>query len=116
MATWIKDVEAHALTVALDTPDALPGFKVVEGRSNRKLANAEGLLTCLQEKDFDVSALYKPSELVGITELYKRVPKEYHVNTVDPFVTKPPGKPTLVPATDKRPTYSTADDDFSDIL
>ena len=116
MATWIKDIEAHALAVALDTPDAIPGFKVVEGRSNRKLANAEGLLTCLQEKDFDVSALYKPSELVGITELYKRVPKEYHVNTVDPFVVKPPGKPTLVPATDKRPAYSTADNDFSDIL
>ena len=30
------------------------------------------------------------------------------------FITKPPGKPTLVPDTDKRPAMNTAKNDFSE--
>jgi hypothetical protein len=39
---------------------------------------------------------------------------EKFAEIVEPMLIKPPGKPTLVPESDRRPAWSSAEQDFKD--
>ncbi|MBR0519842.1 MAG: DUF2800 domain-containing protein, partial [Spirochaetales bacterium] len=53
--------------------------------------------------------------ILGITAMTKLLGKRRFEEILGQFVTKAPGKPTLVPESDKRQAASSAKDDFSDI-
>lgn len=99
---WIKAVEAHALKLAVTEGKRWPGFKLVEGRSVRKYQDTEGLAAKLQEKGFTEDLIFK-KELLGITAMTGVLGKPVFKELVEPFLIKPPGKPALVPESDKRP-------------
>lgn len=113
--SWIKAVEKHALTEAVNGK-AWPGYKLVEGKSNRQYKD-ENLVAqkLINNLNFGyVSEIYKPKELLGITELTKKLGTENFAKYVEPLLVKPKGAPTLVPVSDNRPVFSNSQSDFND--
>ena len=111
--SWVTDVEEYALQRALDG-EKFKGYKVVEGRSNRKITDAQGVLKVLSG-EYDTEALMKPRELKTITDLERIIGKKRFAELCSDYITKPQGKPTLVPESDKRPPFNSAEDDFRGI-
>ena len=98
---WFNDVEAYAYQLAMSGIQ-IPGFKLVQGKTNRKIDNPEGLVRVLTAQGVPKEKLYKEPTLLGIGELEKLIGKKTFETLSAPFVVKPMGKPTLVPETDKR--------------
>lgn len=116
--SWLDHVETYALDQALNHGVTFPGFKVVEGRSNRKIADEEGLSDALLKEGYEEAKIFKPRTLQTITALEKLVGKSKFSELAGDYIVKPQGKPTLVDEKDKRPTlnsYENALDDFADI-
>lgn len=108
LTAWAADVKGYALQQALSGTE-YPGFKVVEGRSIRKYADEAAVAEAV------TAAGYDPYErkLLGITAMTSLLGKKSFQELLGHLITKPPGKPALVPATDKRPALNTAIDDFN---
>lgn len=98
---WFNDVQAYAYELAMSGIQ-IPGFKLVQGKTNRKVDNEEGLVRVLTAQGIPEKELYKEPTLKGLGELEKLVGKKTFETLSAPFVVKPMGKPTLVPETDKR--------------
>ena len=113
LVQWYTDLQAYALGAILGG-GVIPGFKVVEGRSNRAFSDPDAALQTIEAAGYDRAMLYdyKPKSL---SELEKLLGKKDFAATVGDYVIKPPGKPTLVPETDKRPPYSPAAVDFAEV-
>lgn len=110
LVKWASDIKEYALEQALQGVK-YEGFKVVEGRSNRKYADQETvakILSC----EYDAVKIYKPIELLGITAMEKVVGKKKLVDLVGDYIIKPPGKACLAPVSDKRPIYNPLEIDF----
>lgn len=108
---WAKDIQEGALTEILEG-GKIPGWKAVEGRSNRRVFDPEGLALRLLQEGRTPEEIYKPLELKTITNLEKLLGKKVFNEVGDPFMEKPQGKPTLAPESDKRPAL----DDVADEL
>lgn len=92
------------------------GWKLVEGRSNRKYADEIEVAKKLTEAGYEEAVLYE-KKLYGITAMEKLVGKKSFGSILDGLIIKPQGKPVLVPESDKRPELNTADqakEDFSE--
>lgn len=111
---WLTGIEEYALHTAL-SGTAVPGWKVVEGRSTRKITNPTAVSDALSGAGIGRDLLYKPQELLPITELEKLVGKKQFAALCAQWISKPQGKPTLVPESDKRQAINTVEDDFADI-
>lgn len=112
--SWLKGVTDHAFDQALNHGKKWPGFKIVEGRSNRKYTDEEAIIKVLvTEASFDEEKVTSPRKLLGITALEKVVGKSTMETFVNEYLVKAPGAPTLVPEADKRPEYNSANKDFS---
>lgn len=104
MIRWADSIKEYALEKAL-AGDEIPGWKVVEGRSNRKITDEEAAVERLQKEGFTDTDYYNV-KLKGITDLEKKVGKSELAEILDGIIEKPVGKPALVPETDKRPALS----------
>lgn len=111
--SWISSVEEYALRSALDGKQ-FPGFKLVEGRSNRKYSDEAKIASVLVENGFKEDLIYD-RKLKTITAMEKLVSKPTFNTLCGPYVIKPEGKPTLVPDSDLRPEYNSAVNDFANI-
>ena len=114
VATWLKGVQDYTLNQAL-AGVSFPGFKLVAGRSNRKITDPDAAKKALVDAGFAEDAIMKPREMRGITDLEKLVGAKRFGVICKPWIVKPQGKPTLVPDTDKRPAYDPVADDFAGI-
>ncbi|CQR74992.1 Phage protein [Sporomusa ovata] len=114
IAAWVDDVRAYALTEAVKSGRQWPGFKIVEGRSNRKYVDeakvAEVLLATGTYSESDIFT----KDLLGITAMEKLLGKKQFNGLLGNFIQRPSGKPTLVPISDKRPEFNTAIADFKE--
>ena len=108
LVSWVGDLKDYALQQAL-AGKKWPGWKLVEGRSNRRYVSDEAVAAKVEE------AGYSPYEkkLMGITALTKLLGKRRFDELLTDLIEKPQGKPVLVPETDKRPALHTAAEDFS---
>lgn len=106
---WAKAVKEFALTQALENHVHYPGFKLVEGRSNRKYTDTDAITAALTTAGCNEEEIYKPVELIGITDMEKLLGKKRFAELVGPYVAKPEGKPVLVPESDKRPELNTVE-------
>lgn len=114
---WAKDVQEWALAQARDRGTRFPGYKLVEGRSNRKVVQPGAAMDALSLEGFAASDYQKPAELVPIGKLEKLLGKARFAEVLGAYVDKPAGKPALVPESDKRPEISSAESaaaDFAD--
>jgi len=109
---WIEHVEYYALEQVRDHGKEIPGFKLVEGRSVRKITDPESVGFMLQAEGFD--DIYKPQELLPLGKLEKLVGKKHFEELAAPYIVKPEGKPTLVPVSDKRTEVSSTESAIRD--
>lgn len=107
LESWCKDVREHAQKQA-QAGVRYPGWKLVEGRSNRKIADADAAMKALAEAGVPAEDYLEPAKLLGITALTKALGKKRFDKIVGPFVVKPAGKPVLVPEEDERPEIGSA--------
>lgn len=100
---WIKDLEDEALKSIL-AGEEIPGYKAVEGRSNRAFVDQGRAFEILQESGFDEAMLYERKPL-SLSKLEKLVGKKEFGEILKGQIVKPQGKPTLVEESDKRDPY-----------
>lgn len=112
LATWAKDLQDYAFERA-KSGHPIPQWKLVEGRSNRAIVDKEAAKKALELAEVSSDKYLKPQELFGIGELEKQIGKKEVAALLGPLITKPPGKPVLVPQTDKRPELNSVDGDFA---
>lgn len=111
LKTWAKELEEYALNEALNG-QKYDGWKIVAGRSVRKITDPDGFAKVLQEKGYSAEQIYKPQQLEGITALEKIIGKKDFTALSKNYIEKPQGKPTLAPETDKRPELFSAETEF----
>lgn len=109
LAAWVSDIKEFALQSAVSGKE-WTGWKLVEGRSNRKYTD-EGAVA-----DAVTAAGFNPYEqkLLGITAMTSVLGKKQFENILGSLTYKQQGKPTLVSESDKRPIMNTANQDFKD--
>lgn len=112
--TWLAGIEDYALQQALAGVE-LPGWKLVEGRSVRKITDQDGAAAALNKAGYKTAEIYKPQELKTITELEKLAGKKQFAAICGEYIEKPQGKPTLAPESDKRTAINPMLDDFKNI-
>jgi len=111
---WIKAVEDTALSHML-AGGKVPGFKIVEGKSLRKIGDQAAAIKALADAGFIESDFMKPAELRTITDLEKLLRKQGFQQLLGPYVIKPQGKATIAPESDPRPAMGDAASDFDNV-
>ncbi len=106
LISWAKDVQEFALEQALQGEE-FDGFKVVEGRSNRKYTSENQVAEILINHGFQENMIYT-KKLDGISKIESAIGKKEVQRLLGDYIIKPPGKPTLVPISDKRPAFVVA--------
>ena len=107
LTAWATDVKEYALQQAV-SGTAFPGWKLVEGRSNRKYTSEAAVAAAVEGAGFDP---YE-KKILGITAMQKLLGKSRFEELLAPYIEKPQGRPTLVRSSDKRPEWNTAKNDF----
>lgn len=100
LKTWAADVEAYALSKAVNQGVVFEGFKLVAGRSIRKYTSETDVAAAAE------AAGYRDiwdRKLITLTAMERLMGKPAFNEVLGDLVTKPAGKPTLVPTSDKRP-------------
>lgn len=107
---WINDVKDYALAKAISGVK-INGYKLVEGRSNRKYTSEEEVAKIVEDAGFD------PYErkVMSITAMTSKLGgKKKFDELLGAYVYKPQGKLTLVPDSDARKEFLSAVNDFND--
>ena len=109
LVAWATDIKEYALQQAISGKE-WNGWKLVEGRSNRRYVNDTVVADVVEHAGYD------PYErkVLGVTAMQKLLGKSRFDELLSPYIEKPQGKPALVPESDKRPAMSTAAADFKE--
>lgn len=112
LKSWAADVEAYALSKAVNQGVVFEGFKLVAGRSVRKYTSETDVAKAAEAAGY--KDIYE-RKLITLTAMERLMGKPAFNEILGNLVTKPAGKPTLVPASDKRPSLDlvSATEDFS---
>lgn len=109
LASWASDIKDYALQRAI-AGKQWEGYKVVEGRSNRKYTDEAKVIEKVEACGKNP---YSEPELLGVTAMTKLLGgKKKFDELLGDYTYKPPGKPALVPISDKRPAWNSAQEDF----
>lgn len=113
LSKWASDVMAYAQAEAIENGKHWNGYKLVEGRSVRRFTDESKVEAAAKEAGY--TDIYNKS-LITLTAFEKLMGKEKFGEILGKFVTKPAGKLTLVPVSDKRPEVSvnTVNDEFQE--
>ena len=104
IALWLKKVKELALNSLLDG-EAIPGFKVVEGKlGNRKWTNEDEVAAALKAAGFTAEEITE-TKLLSPAAMDKAIGKKKAAELLETFIERSPGAPTIAPENDKRPAY-----------
>lgn len=103
LTKWADGILAYATDAAVNHGKEWNGFKVVEGRSVRKYKDEDAVAEAAKAAGY--KDIYRHT-LITLTEMQKLMGKAKFEEVLGAFIIKPPGKPTLVPDTDKRPAMN----------
>ena len=111
LTKWANELTAYATDAAINHGKKWKGFKLVEGRSNRKYKDEDLVAEAAKKEGY--KDIYM-SSLIPLTEMQKLMGKAKFEEILGGLVYKPPGKLSLVPESDKRPevNVSNAIDEF----
>ena len=113
LTKWANEIAAYAQDAAINHGKQWNGFKLVAGRSVRKYSDEDAVVAAATAAGY--RDIFRKS-LIPITEMEKLMGKKTFSEVLGSLVVKPQGKPTLVPASDKRPAIHTgANLEFTDI-
>ena len=111
---WIKDLQAYALSQALRGQE-WPGYKLVRGkRPPRKWVDEEEAKHQLIRAGYEPE-VYTETKFKSPSNIEKLVGKQAFEAIFATLVTQGDGALTLVPESDKRTEFTSAEADFSDI-
>ena len=103
LTKWANEITAYALDAALNHGKEWNGFKVVEGRSVRKYRDEAAVAEAAKEAGY--KDIYRQS-LIPLTEMQRLMGKDRFEEILGGLITKAPGRPTLVPKSDRRPAMN----------
>ena len=104
LTKWANEITAYATDAAVNHGKEWEGFKVVEGRSVRKYRDEKKVAEAAKAAGY--KDIWRKS-LITLTDMEKLMGKDTFKEILGDLVFKPPGKPTLVPKTDRRPAMNT---------
>lgn len=107
LIAWASDIRDYALQAAISGKH-WSGYKLVEGRANRKYTDERAVVAAVK------AAGYDPYEhkVLGVTAMTTLLGKKQFNDILGGLVIKPQGKPTLVPDSDKRPAMTNIINEF----
>ena len=95
---------AYATDAAVNHGKEWTGFKIVEGRSVRRYKDEDAVAREAESAGYtDIF----DRKLISLTQMEKLMGKKAFTDILGGLIEKPPGKPTLVPLSDKRPAIHT---------
>ena len=114
LTKWANEIIAYATDAAVNHGKEWHGFKVVEGRSVRKYKDEDAVAKVAKANGY--KDIFRQS-LITLTEMERLMGKSKFEKILGDLIYKPPGKPTLVPLSDKRPAMnvSNAKNEFNEI-
>lgn len=114
LTKWANEIIAYATDAAVNHGKEWHGFKVVEGRSVRKYKDEDAVAKVAKANGY--KDIFRQS-LITLTEMERLMGKSKFEKILGDLIYKPPGKPTLVPLSDKRPAMnvSNAKNEFYEI-
>ena len=107
---WASDIKDYALQAAISGKH-WSGYKLVEGRANRRYTDENAVVAAVKAAGYDP---YDEPKLLGVTAMTTLLGRKQFNDILGGLITKPQGKPTLVPESDKRPAMTTIIDDFKE--
>jgi len=112
IVSWLNSISEFVLNRLLEKKP-ISGYKLIEGRSNRKLKSPDLIKDKLLELKYNESDFMTEPKLLGITHLEKLVGKKQFSEVLGDFVYKDKGRPKVVPESENGNSYfSTAENDF----
>lgn len=108
---WLNAVET-LVKQRLSTGEAFPGYKLVEGRSNRTWIDEENVAKEL-ERLLGENAYTR--KMISPTQAEKLLGKK-NKGVIEPFVIKPRGAAALAPENDPRPPIDVSASDFDEFI
>ena len=112
LTRWAEEIRAYAQDAAVNHGKQWRGYKVVEGRSIRKYTDETAVIEAANAAGYH--DIFRKT-LLPITEMEKLMGRQDFAKILGGLVAKPPGKPALVPISDKRPAISSVQNDFHEI-
>jgi len=112
---WVKKLKAHATAEVLNGV-VMPGWKVVEGRTNRKVEDEKAVARKLRSLGYKPSQIYT-RKMISVTQLQALLGGRKNMEEqIGEYIGRTDPKPALVRESDRRPAI-TADaiDDFKDL-
>ena len=101
---WANAILAYATDAAVNHGKEWTGFKIVEGRSVRRYKDEDSVAREAESAGYtDIF----DRKLISLTQMEKLMGKKAFTDILGGLIEKPPGKPTLVPLSDKRPAIHT---------
>lgn len=100
---WLTDLE-NLVQSTLLSGEPVTGWKIVEGRSNRKFSDDLKVAEAMKAAGYDEALLYE-KKLITLTQMEKDFGKKKVAEVLGSLIIKPQGKPTLAPESDKRPAF-----------
>lgn len=113
---FLTDIEAASLNRVYSEGESIPGYKVVLSGGKRVVADSDGALEALALAGYDPDQVSE-KKISGIGVLEKLLGKVDFQTILGDYVNKTPGRPSLVPEGDKRPSVtpnSEAQSDFAE--
>lgn len=102
---WLGDLKKY-VEGSLMEGVKVPGWKLVEGRSVRRYADTAAVVKAMIGAGYDEALLYKPKELITLTQMEKDFGKKNVAEVLGDLIIKPAGAPTIAPESDNRPEYN----------
>ena len=113
--SWIKDIRDYAETQALHG-QVWPGYKLIHGKKpNRRWSDPDEVKAQLLRAGYPTDQ-FEETKLKPVGEIEKALGKKAFNALVGGLVFQGEGKLTLVPESDKRQEFASADADFQDLL
>jgi len=114
LTKWANEIISYATDAAVNHGKEWYGFKIVEGRSVRKYKDEDAVAEAAKANGY--KDIYRQS-LITLTEMQKLMGKAKFEEILGGLIHKPPGKPTLVPLSDKRPVMNVSNvkNEFNEI-
>ena len=101
---WANAILAYATNAAVNHGKVWMGFKIVEGRSVRRYKDED--VVAREAESAGYTDIFD-KKLISLTQMEKLMGKKAFTDILGGLIEKPPGKPTLVPLSDKRPAIHT---------
>ena len=108
LVSWVSDVKGYALSVLI-RGEQINGYKLVEGRSIRKYTDEDKVAAVVREAGFEPY----DHTVKGITAMTAMLGKKRFNELLGALITRPAGKPTIAPESDRRPAIEI--NDFNDL-